>query len=94
MEYLGHIMGREGVRVDPKKIKAMQEWPRPRTLKNLHGFLGLAGYYMKFFHHYGKIAGPLINLLKKYFFSMDRHNKTTILIFKASHVYDTSLGYP
>jgi len=54
--------------VDPKKIKAMQEWPRPKTLKSLHGFLDLMGYYRKFVHHYGKIVGPLTNLLKKYAF--------------------------
>jgi hypothetical protein len=39
VEYLGHIVGREGVKVDPKKIQAMQEWPRPMTLKCLRGFL-------------------------------------------------------
>jgi hypothetical protein len=41
VEYLGHIVGQDGVRVDPKKIEAMQDWPRPKTLKSLHGFLGL-----------------------------------------------------
>jgi hypothetical protein len=41
VEYLGHIVGREGVRVDPKKIQAMQDWLRPMTLKCLRGFLGL-----------------------------------------------------
>ena len=41
VEYLGHIVGREGVKVDPKKIQAMQEWPQPKTLKSLRGVLGL-----------------------------------------------------
>ena len=41
VKYLGHIVSREGVKVDPKKIQAMQEWSRPKTLKCLRGFLGL-----------------------------------------------------
>jgi hypothetical protein len=41
VEYLGHIVGKDGVRVDPKKIEAMQNWPHPKTLKSLCGFLGL-----------------------------------------------------
>jgi hypothetical protein len=51
--------------LDPKKIQAMQEWPRNTILKCLRGFLGLTGYYKKCFHHYGKISNPLTNLLKR-----------------------------
>jgi hypothetical protein len=56
VEYLGHIVGREEVRMDPKNIQAMQDWLRPMTLKFLWGFLGLTGYYRKCVHHYGKIV--------------------------------------
>ena len=65
VEYLGHLVGKDGVRVDPKNIEAMQDWPHPRTLKRFCGFLGLTGYYRKFVKNYKKIATPLTTLLKK-----------------------------
>jgi hypothetical protein len=69
VEYLGHIIGKDGVRVDPKKIEAMKDYPHPKTLKILCGFLVLMGYYYKFVQNYGKIVAPLIGLLKKTSFS-------------------------
>jgi hypothetical protein len=65
MEYLGHIVYYEGVKVDPNKVKATMEWPIPKTLKNIRGFLGLTRYYHKFVKSYGQIVTPLTTLLKK-----------------------------
>jgi len=48
VDYLGHIVIIEGVKVNPKKIEAMQTWPGPKTIIELRGFLGLARYYRKF----------------------------------------------
>jgi hypothetical protein len=64
VEYLGHLVRKYGVRVDTKKIEAMQDWPHPKTLKRLRGFLGLTRYYCKLVKNYGKIVAPLTALLK------------------------------
>jgi hypothetical protein len=69
LDYLGHLVGKDDIRVDPKKIEAMQDWSHPKTLKILRGFLRLTGYYRKFVKNYGKIATPLTALLKNNSFS-------------------------
>ena len=69
MEYLGHIVSHEGVKVDPNKIKSIKKWKIPTTIKHLRGFIGLTRYYRKFVKNYGRIEAPITTLLKKYEFS-------------------------
>ncbi|GJZ20014.1 reverse transcriptase [Tanacetum coccineum] len=48
LEYLGHIISRHGVEMDPKKVSAVREWPIPQSQRHVRGFLGLAGYYSRY----------------------------------------------
>ena len=64
VEYLGHMVGPNGVEMNADKVRAVQEWPIPKTRKELKSFLGLAGYYRRFIKHYAQRAHGMSELLK------------------------------
>ena len=73
--YLGHIIGRKGVRPNPAQVAAIKEFPRHKTVRNVPQFLGLSGYYRRFIENYAKFAKPLVHLLKKeakFFFGLEQ----------------------
>lgn len=65
ISYLGYVITEKGVSTLPSKISAIVECHVPTNVKELRGFLGLAGYYRKFVNHFGIISRPLTDLLKK-----------------------------
>ncbi|XP_060974274.1 uncharacterized protein LOC133039400 [Cannabis sativa] len=65
VSFLGHIVGKDGIMVDPGKIEAVKNWPRPKTITEIRSFLGLAGYYRRFVEGFSKIAMPLSELTRK-----------------------------
>ena len=63
--FLGCFIGKRGLRADPAKIKAIVDWPVPRSQKDLRKWIGLANYLHKYSANYAEMARPLSNLLKK-----------------------------
>lgn len=63
--YLGHKINSQGVSVDEEKIKAIKEWPKPRILTHLRGFVGLCIYHWWFFRGFSKIVAPLTDITKE-----------------------------
>ncbi|MDR3581774.1 MAG: reverse transcriptase domain-containing protein, partial [Candidatus Pacebacteria bacterium] len=62
IEFLGHRVGRDGLRVMPDKVETVSKWPTPANATDVRAFLGLAGYYRRFIEGFSRIAAPLHEL--------------------------------
>ncbi|GKA76420.1 putative reverse transcriptase domain-containing protein [Tanacetum coccineum] len=65
VQFLGHVVNRDGIHVDPSKIESVKNWKTPESPTEIRSFLGLAGYYRRFIENFSKIAKPLTLLTQK-----------------------------
>ena len=65
VKFLGHVVSKEGIHIDPSKIEAIKNWKAPTTPTEIRQFLGLAGYYRRFIANFSKLAKPLTTLTQK-----------------------------
>lgn len=95
LKFLGHVISRHGVEVDPEKTKAVNEFPVPRKQKHVRSFLGMANYYRKFIHNYAKIATPLNALLRHDVrFQWTSECQTAFETLKSALISAPILSYP
>ena len=65
VRFLGHVVSASGVSVDPEKVEAVMSWERPKSVFEIHSFLGLAGYYSRFIEDFFQLATPMPRLTRK-----------------------------
>ena len=65
LEYLSHVITREGLKTNPRLVEAVREFPVPKNLPDVRRFLGLTSYYRRFIRNFAKVASPLHYLTKK-----------------------------
>ena len=63
--FLGVIIGKDGVRMEKKKVQGVIEWLVPKSVKDMQKFLGLVNYYRQFVKDFAKIAKPLHEMTRK-----------------------------
>ena len=65
INFLGLIISQKGIQMDPRKVKAVTDWPTPRTKRELQQFLGFVNFYQRFMKGFAGIAKPLTKLTGK-----------------------------
>ena len=92
---LGHIISKEGIKVDQAKVEVINNLPLPQTQNQLRGFLGHAGFYRRFIKDFAKIAKPLTHFLcNNVDFSLGKEVRSSFLLIKEALIKAPILQAP
>jgi hypothetical protein len=87
--YLGHTISAAGIGCDKNKVTVVENWPQPKTVKDVRSFLGFASYFRRFIKGFASIAGPLHDLVTVAL--RDNKNCSTVDISKVwSEIHQTA----
>jgi len=95
VDFLGHVLTKAGIEVQPEKIEAVQNWPTPQNLTELRSFIGLCSYYRRFIAGFANVASPLYLLTQKNApFRWDTEQQQAFQALKTKLVSAPILGMP
>ena len=93
--FLGHVISADGVAVNPVKIKAVKDFPKPKRRRDILSFVALCSYYRRFIQNFAKIARPLHRLTEKNVkFVWDENAENAFMTLKEKLVSSDVLAYP
>jgi hypothetical protein len=94
LPFLGYILSDKGISMDPDKIKAINDFPEPKSLSQLRSLLGMANFYRGFIPHFSEKVKTLTDLTKKGMFKWTTEAASAMAVLKKSLAKDVMLQYP
>ena len=94
VDYLGIIVGNGTVRMDPKKVEAVKNWPTPQKKRDVQSFLGFCNFFRRFIRDFSKIARPLSSLTGNSEWSWGKEQQSSFEKLKSRIADDVTLVIP
>ena len=95
VDFLGMIVSRDGIKMDPEKVNAILKWPEPTNVKQVCAFLSLGNFYRHFIKDYAVVSRPMVDLTcKDVIFNFGEKEKASFEALKAAFTTAPVLQYP